>query len=137
MQLIQIALRSLSDRSNRLEVLWYKLHLDLYQTEAIVRGCSVRKVLLKTGQNSQENTCVVVFFNKVVDLYLWLLRKRIWHNCFPMNFAKNFENTCFYRTPLVDASDHTTWLEFLENVRLLFYITNKNIITVAITTYFC
>ena len=51
-------------------------------TEVDVRRCSVKKkVFLKILQNSQENTCAIVFFNKVADL-----------------------NTLFYRTPLVAAS---------------------------------
>ena len=32
------------------------------KTETVVRGCSVKKVFLKTSQNSQENTCARVAF---------------------------------------------------------------------------
>ena len=35
-----------------------------------------------------------------------LLKKRLWHLYFPVNFA-NFKNTFLYRTPLVAASDNT------------------------------
>ena len=31
-------------------------------TEAVVRRCSVKKVLLEMSQNSQENTCARVSF---------------------------------------------------------------------------
>ena len=37
-----------------------------------------------------------------------LLEKRIWHRCFPVNFAKFLRTghrTPFYRTPLADAFD--------------------------------
>ena len=37
-------------------------------TEAVVRRCSVKKVLLEISQNSQENTCARAFFNKVAGL---------------------------------------------------------------------
>ena len=33
--------------------------------EAVAQRCSVKKVFLEIWQNSQENTCVRVFFNKV------------------------------------------------------------------------
>ena len=56
------------------------------QSEAVVWRCSVKKVLLKFWQNSQENTCgAVSFFNKVAGL-----------------------NTFFCRTPPVAASEHLT-----------------------------
>ena len=47
--------------------------------EAITEG------ILENSQNSQENTCARVFLNK----------KRFWHRCFPVNFAK------FLRTPFL------------------------------------
>ena len=54
----------------------------------------MKKVFLKISQNSQENTCARVFFNKVSVLRpATLLKKKHWHRCFPMNFGK------FLRTP--------------------------------------
>ena len=44
-----------------------------------------KKVLLKILQNSQKNTCPRLSF----------LKKRPWHRCFPVNFAK------FLRTPFL------------------------------------
>ena len=47
--------------------------LGLYQflkPEAFVQRFSVKKVFLKISQNSQENTCARVFFNKVAGLGL-------------------------------------------------------------------
>ena len=62
--------------------------------EALVQKCSVKKVFLEISQNSQENTCAGVFFNKVAGLRpATLLKKRLWHRCFPV---KNVE---FLRTP--------------------------------------
>ena len=60
------------------------------------RRCSVKKVFLEILQNSQENS---LFFNKVSGLRpATLLKKRLWHRCFPVNFA------LFLRTPLVAVS---------------------------------
>ena len=54
-------------------------------------------MFLKNWQNSQENTCArVTFFNKVTGLRLTtLLKKRLWHRCFSVNFVK------FLRTPFL------------------------------------
>ena len=59
-------------------------------TEAVTRSCSARKVLLQISQNSQENTCARVSF------------LRLWHICFPVNFAK------FLTTPFL--IEHLRWL---------------------------
>ena len=59
--------------------------------EAVVRRCSVKKVFLEILQNSQENTCARVS-----------VKKRLWHRCFPVNFAK------FLRTPFL--TEHLRWL---------------------------
>ena len=51
--------------------------------------CSVEKVFLEISQNSQENSCVRVLFMPT------LFKKRLWHRCFPVNFAK------YLRTPFL------------------------------------
>ena len=56
------------------------------------RRCSVKKTSLEILQNSQEITCARVFF----------LKKRLWHRCFPLNFAK------FLRTHFL--TEHLRWL---------------------------
>ena len=48
-------------------------------TEAVVQRCSVKKAFLEISQNSKENTCARVSL---------LLKERLWHKCFPVNFAK-------------------------------------------------
>ena len=45
-------------------------------TEAVVQRCSVKKVVLKISQISQENMCRNLFFNKVVGLRPATLLKR-------------------------------------------------------------
>ena len=54
-------------------------------------------VFLEILQNSQENTCPrASFLNKVAGLRpANLLKKRLWHRRFPVNFAK------FQRTPFL------------------------------------
>ena len=62
--------------------------------EAVVRRCSIKKVVLEILQNSQESTCARVSF--LIKLQLaTLLKKRPWHKCFPSNFVK------FLRTPFL------------------------------------
>ena len=57
-----------------------------------------------------KHLCQSLFFNKVRGLRpATLLKKRLWHRCFPVNFAK-FLRTPFlieHLTPLVTASDPT------------------------------
>ena len=53
-----------------------------------------QKVLLELSQYLQENTCARVSF--LIKVRPWpgtLLKKRLWHRCFPVNLAK------FLRTP--------------------------------------
>ena len=78
--------------------------------EAFVRRCSVKKAFLKISQHSQVNTCVSLFFDKVAGLRpANLLRKRLWHRCFPMNFVK------FLRTSFVIEHIRVIPCETLQN----------------------
>ena len=54
-------------------------------TKAVVRRCSLKKMFLKILQNSWENTCARFSF---LRLQAAALKKRPWHRCFPVNFAK-------------------------------------------------
>ena len=58
----------------------------------------MQKVFLEILQNLQENICARVSFLKK------LLKKRLWHRCFPANFVKFLKNTFLHRTSLVAAS---------------------------------
>ena len=66
--------------------------------------CSVRKgVLRNSAKFTVKHLCQVLFYNKVAGPEpATLLKKRLWHRCFPMNFAK-FLRTPFHRTPLNDC----------------------------------
>ena len=68
------------------------------------RRFSVKKVFLEIWQNSQENICArVSFFNKVAGLRpTTLLKKRLWHRRFPVNYAKFLKISFFI--------EHLWWL---------------------------
>ena len=64
--------------------------------EAVVQRCSVKKVFLEIPQNSQENSCARVSF--LINLQArpaTLLKKRLWHRRFSVNFLE------FLRTPFL------------------------------------
>ena len=54
--------------------------------ERVSRMCSVKKVFLEISQNPQKNICARVSF--LIKLKATLLKKRLWHRCFHVNFAK-------------------------------------------------
>ena len=80
--------------------------------KAVVRRCSVKKVLLEISQNSQENTCArdsfliklqaCIFIKKRLWRPATLLKKALCHRCFPVNFEK------FLKTP--SFTEHLQWL---------------------------
>ena len=52
---------------------------------------------------TEKHLCQSLLFNKVAGLkHVTLLKKRLWHSCFPVNFSK------FLRTPSV--TEHLRWL---------------------------
>ena len=62
--------------------------------------CSVRKSVLRNfAKFTGKHLCQVLFYNKGPAT---LLKKRLWHRCFPMIFVK-FLRTPFHRTPLNDC----------------------------------
>ena len=79
------------------------------------RRFSVKKVFLEIWQNSQENICArVSFFNKVAGLRpTTLLKKRLWHRRFPVNYAK------FLKIPFF--IEHLWWL-LLKKRRFMYCI---------------
>ena len=77
---------------------------SIFSVEAVVQRCSVKKGVPRncakfTGKHLYQS----VFFNKVADLRpATLLKKRLWHRCFPVNFAQ------FLGTPFF--TEHLWWL---------------------------
>ena len=93
--------------------LYINMNLKSYfkqNSEAVVQRCSVKKVFLEISQNSQENTCArVSFLIKLQDSGLrtaTLLKKRLWHRCFPVNFVK------FLRTPFLQNTSSGCFSNF-------------------------
>ena len=97
------------------KVLWLKCYFGKSEncrcTEAVVRMCSVKKVFCKKGtlknfaKLTGKNLCQSFFFNKVAGLKpATLLKKRLWHRWYPVNFAKflrrhffiEISNGCFW-----------------------------------------
>ena len=84
------------------------IYFIFFDSEAATRGVLSKKVFLEISQNSQENTRArVSLFNKVAALRpATLLKKRLWHRCFPVNVAK------FLKSPFLEDT----------SVRLLLYL---------------
>ena len=67
--------------------------------EAVTQRCSVKKVFLEILPNAQENTCA----RSLQSLRpATLLKKRLWHSCFLVNFVK------FVR--ILFLTEHLRWL---------------------------
>ena len=87
----------------------------------VTQMCSVKNVFLIISQNSQENTCARVSF------WVSLLKKRIWHRCFPVKFVKFIRKSFLQNTsglPLVikiRKSSHGFWEIFRKSNRHVFF----------------
>ena len=79
--------------------------------------CSIKKVFLEILQNSREDTCARVSF-LIKPGPATLLKRRLWHRSFPVNFAKFLKTPFLQRTPLVAASE---WYSTIGNVRIPLY----------------
>ena len=83
-------------------------HYILLIFRSSYRRCSVRKGVLKnfskfTGKQMYQS----LYFTKVAGLRPATLTKwRLWHRCFPVNFAK------FLRTPLLQSTSGRLLLHF-------------------------
>ena len=73
-------------------------------TRSSHQRCSARKGALRNfSKFTVKHLCQVLFYNKVAGPKpATLLKKTLWHRCFPMNFSK-FPRTPFHRTPLNDC----------------------------------
>ena len=73
-------------------------------TRSSHQRCSVRKDVLRNfAKSTGKHLRQVLFSHKVAGPEpTTLLKKRLWHRCFPMKFTK-FPRTTFHRTPLNDC----------------------------------
>ena len=74
----------------------------MHLSEAVTRRYSVKYVLLEISQNSQETPVLE-------PRPATLLKKKLWHRCFPVNLAK------FLRTPFL--TEHLPWLLLTYNFK--------------------
>ena len=85
-----------------------------FQKQLITGGVLVKNVFFEISQNLQENTGAfhsghvrVSFFIKLLPQACNFIKKRLWHRCFPVNFAK------FLGTPFLQNTSGWLLLEFL------------------------
>ena len=67
-----------------------------YITRSNHQKCSIKKGVIRNFVKlTGKHMCQSIFFNKVAGLrYATLLKKRLWHMCFLVNFAR-FLRTAF------------------------------------------
>ena len=77
-------------------LLRFVLHFKNSKQRSSHRRCSLRKGVLRNfAKFAGKHLCQSLFFNKATGLRpARLLKKRLWHLCFPLNFAK-FIRTLF------------------------------------------
>ena len=98
---------------------WYvsKMYAN-YMGRSSHRRCSIKIVALKNfAKFTGKHLCQSLFFNKVAAPTL--LKKRLWHRCFPVNLAK------FLGTPFLQ---NTSERQLLYGVYLLIKLLSKGII---------
>ena len=88
------------------KIYFYTVNQSLFDTnkqKQSSRGVLLKGVLRNLTKLTGKQLYQSLFFNKVADLRpTTLLKKRLWHRCFPVNFVK------FLRTPLF--TEHLWWL---------------------------
>ena len=83
-------------------------------------GVLKKGVLRNFTKFTGKHLCQSLFFNKVAGLRpATLLKKRLWHRCFPMNFAK------FLRTPF--SIEHFRGILVIERLRVGYMNTSLKI----------
>ena len=80
------------------------LHDGTFSENANAATCSVKNGVLKNfAKYTGKHLCQSLLFNKVAGFRPTnLLKKRLWHRCFPVNFTQ-FLRTPFYRTSPEDC----------------------------------
>ena len=91
------------------------LSMMIICSKAVYRRCSIKKVFLEISQNPKESNCDrAFFFDNVMGLRAaTLVKERLWHKSFPVNFVK------FLKAPFL--TEHLWWL-LLYALQSLFFI---------------
>ena len=88
---------------------------------------SVKQVILETSQNSQENTYAPVSFLIKLQRPATVLKKRPWHRCFPVNFAKYLRTFFFAKQLRITVSDCSkTSYKLWENISFIQHGSKKS-----------
>ena len=99
--------------------------LIIFNVTALFRGshrkCSARKAVLRNfAKFTGKHLCQSLIFNKAAGLRLaTVLKKRLWHRCFPLNFAK------FLRTPVLQNTSGGLFCLFDSQLLLYFACVNR------------
>ena len=97
---------------------FHEYHYHLFRSSRLEVFCK-KGVLKNFAKFARKHLCQSLFFNKVSGLRsATLLKTRVWHRCFLVNFAK------FLRTPFL--TERLWWL------LLPFYFTSNTISTIII-----
>ena len=96
-----ISIHQVTEKVTTDQVAWLKIEGSVASVlRSSHQRCSIKKVVLKnfpklTGKHQRQS----LFFSKVSGFRpATLLKKKLWHKCFPVNFAK------FLRTPLLQST---------------------------------
>ena len=88
---------------NKVAILTAWTHLAVLEAKAATRGVMWEKMFIEISSIHRKHLCQGLLFNKVASSRpATLLKKRLWHSYFSVNFAK-FQEIPFYRTPLDDC----------------------------------
>ena len=97
--------------------LWFVVIGNEIYTDAVIPRCSTKQTFLKILKNLLENTCAGVIFNKFASLKVCnFIKKRLYHRCFPVNFAK-FLTTPFFTEPLRTTASYQMVAKQLNRLR--------------------
>ena len=96
----------------------------IFASEAVARRCSVKKGVRRNFTKfTGKHLCQSFFFNKVAGVRLvTLLKKRLWHRCFPVNFVK------FLRTPFLQNTFGRLLLTCDQNLTLKINSSNLSVV---------
>ena len=99
------------------------------------RWSAEKGVLTNLAKFTAKHLCQSLFFNKVAGLEAYnFIKKRHWHRCFPVNFAK------FLRTPFLQNTSgrlilNVTFLTIKSHVVILFAHTKSATTVSNLITY--
>ena len=84
--------------------------------------CSIKKGVLRNfSKFTGQYLCQSLFFNKVAGLRpATLLKKSLWHRCFPLNFVK------FLRTPFLQNTSGRVLLQLLLLIKIFGALSNNS-----------